>query len=149
MKTLLVAILIGTSSAVADQVVDPPLTSDTLVGVWERLDGNNPPTLWRMEINETGKSYLAQITVGTRCILRQLTFSEVKEGKIRLHFEAPPGEDSPDIWINGYGEGIASRGCIDWDLGNASCHFVKGSWTRKLAEASKEAEESIRTKSAK
>jgi hypothetical protein len=149
MKTLLVSLII-TTTALGSVVGDyPPITRETLVGVWERLQGDNPSTLWRMEINKTGESYLAQITIGMPCVVRHLTFSEIKQGKIRLHFEALPGDHSPDVWITGYGEATEGRGVIDWQSETGLGYFLKGSWTRDVADASRKAEESIRTISAK
>jgi hypothetical protein len=146
MRALLVSVLLAATSAFATQVVDPPINNETIIGVWEALWCENPATLWRMEINKTGKSYLAQITVGAACIVRPLVSSEIADGKVKLHFAAVQGTgnlhgvDFADIWIIGSGEGTATRGGID--AGN--WHFVKGSWTRDVAQASKTAEESIK-----
>ena len=151
MRALVVlALMFGGMRVCATQVVDPPINTDTIVGVWEALWCQNPATLWRMEINKSGDSFLAQITVGSSCVVRRLLSSEISEGKVKLHFEAVRDTklrdvELPEIWIVGSGEATVTRGGID----AGDWHFVKGAWTRDVAEASKKAEESIRERAAK
>ena len=151
MKTLVLAALAAVvTSVAADTVVDPPLTPDTAVGVWEALQCQQPATLWRMELNKTGDSYLVQLTVGTQPIVRRLLSSEIIDGKVKLHFGRGqardlPGETFSEIWIIGTGDGTATRGGID----AADWHFVKGAWTRDVGQASEHAEEAIREASSK
>jgi hypothetical protein len=150
----LLAVIFCAASAVATQVVDPPLTAKTLIGTWEALMGEHPAVLWRMQISEKGDSYLSQITVGnTCCIVYRLLSSEISNGRVKLRFGdgsfkncslvdyKPEGE----IVIEGTGEGTTIRGAIS----AGSFHFFKGNWTRGIAEASKAAEESIKDRASK
>ncbi len=151
-------IFLSASVMIADQVVDPPVTAETLVGTWEALPEQHPPLLWHMEIKKEGVSYLAQITAGTGCIVRPLLSSEIKDGRIRLHFgkassKEMPNDAAPDIWVIGKGSAVADppRGVIEWksndapaDAAKLGVYFIKGTWTRDVAEASKVAEKAIK-----
>ena len=164
----LITLVLWATPICGTEVVDPPLNSATIIGTWEAVMGVHPATLWHMEINKNGNSYMAQITVGgTHCVIRHLVASDIKNGVVKLHFGKGVTKDMPsdaltDLWMIGTGEGIESRGGIDaifcgdaWpDLppppakvfgvpeGN-HLFFIKGDWTRDFAEASKIAERSI------
>ena len=89
MKALaLVALIFSASPLAGNQTIFPPVTAATFVGTWEALFPAeiHPPTLWHMEISAAGNSYLAQITVGTSCIVRRLVASEIKDGVVKLHY---------------------------------------------------------------
>jgi hypothetical protein len=147
MKLLAMAALIASISSVcATTVVHPPLTPETALGVWEALWCQQPATLWRLELNKTGDSYLVQLTVGTEPVVRRLLSSEIVDGKVKLHFAAArsAGHDFSEIWITGRGEGTSTRGGISAE----GFEFTKGTWTRDVAAASKLAQDSI-PKSAK
>lgn len=161
-------ILLASLTVMADQVVDPPLSAETLIGTWEALEEQHPPLLWHMEINKEGDSYLAQITVGDSAyIVRRLISSEVKDGNVRLHFGSTSSKELRDvlfseIWVIGTGSGIETRGAIDAILSGkplnsipppaavfglpekGHIYFIKGTWTRDLGEASRKAEQSIK-----
>jgi hypothetical protein len=168
MKAFIALVLaLGTVSVGADQVVYPPLTSDTIAGSWEALLPQQPPTLWHVEINKKGESYLAQITVGASCIIRRLVLSDVRDGQVKLHFDkaSSHGVEFPELWIVGTGSGIESRGGIDAIVSDkrpdstpppsavfgvpegTHMFFTKGTWTRDLGEASKTAEKAIKEQS--
>jgi hypothetical protein len=119
-----------------------------------------------MEINKKGDSYLAQITVGTACIVRHLIASDIKDGVVKLHFGRGSTKEMPndsffEVWIIGTGSGVESRGGMDLVFcGNSwpdappphakifglpekdHVFFIKGTWTHDLAEASEIAEKS-------
>jgi hypothetical protein len=166
------AILSAPLMVMADQVVYPPLNGETLIGIWEALWPQQPPTLWQMTVNRAGDSYLVEATLGYRVdssayIVRRLISSEVKEGSVWLHFgkgssKDMPNELFPEIWVIGTGSGTEARGAIDATLSGerlnsipppapvfgssekGHIYFIKGTWTRDLGEASKKAEQSIR-----
>ena len=154
--TIAVVFILMSLCVIANEEVYPPLTTETLIGAWEALPYQNPPTLWHMEINRTGASYLVQITVGTPCIVRRLISSEVRDGYTRLHFDKAESKDFPgvsfsDIWINGSGTGVANAGTLEWTGGynppqpsKPAIVFIKGNWTRDVARASEIAEKAIK-----
>jgi hypothetical protein len=158
--------------AAATEIVDPPLNAETLIGSWEALFPQFPPTLLHMEIKKGGDSYLAETTVGARyVVVRRLIFSEVKNGNITLHFDKTTnkelgGAESPELWIVGTGEGTATRGGLDVAMlghrpnsipppsklfgvpAEGHIYFVKGTWTQALGEESKKAEQAIKEQKA-
>jgi hypothetical protein len=157
--------------ASATVVVDPPLTDETLVGVWEALNPQWAPHLWHMEINKNVDSYLVEVSIGLAsdaeqtslrsCVVRKLVFSEVRNGNVTLHF-ATTTKDSFDLWVTGIGEGTESRGGIDAALSGKRLDsiphqaklwgspekghyfFIKGTWMRDLGKASEVAEIAIK-----
>ena len=154
MKKTSFLILIGLVwSAPADQIVSPPLNTQTVTGVWEALPSQRPATLWHMEISGKNDSYLAQMTVGNPSIVvRRLVSMEIQNGNIKLHFEGSLQKFSPtDIWIVGSGEATETDGVIEGRIsskepslhGKNDIEFIKGPWTRGLGDASKKAEEAI------
>ena len=167
MKTLTAfAITFAAFAAMATVTIHPPLNADTLVGSWEAVMTPFEGTLWHMEIKEKGESYLAQIEVGARsCVVRSLISSQISDGYVRLHFgtAAPTesrGVESLEIGIVGKGVGIKTEGIIEASISNSNpenlsaesgtkIRFIKGTWTRDLAEASKHAEQCIKEQMAK
>jgi hypothetical protein len=166
---LLIAFVLLASPLCGDEVVYPPLNNDTIAGTWEALMELHPATLWHMEINKNGESYMAQITVGSKtCIVRRLVGSDIKNGIVKLHFDKGTIKEMPnemlfEVWLIGTGHGDESRGGIDAVFcGNAwpdspplpakvfgvpegnHLFFIKGAWTRDFAEASKIAEQSVK-----
>ncbi len=145
--TVTLAVLLLAIVAMANVAILPPINSQTLIGTGEALTQQNPATLWHMDIRSGDGSYLCQFTVGTSCVIRHLISSECNNGTVKLHFgdgstKELPNEKFPDLWIVGPGEAEGPRGTIDWKPANI--HFIKGTWTRDVAEASKVAEETIR-----
>ena len=157
MKRAIALLVLIPLLATATQVVDPPVTAETLVGTWEALPEQHPPLLWHMEIKEKGDSYLAQAIVGGGCCTPQrLLSSVVSGGKVKLHFASAVVKELrdvtlPDIWIIGSGVSTKERGVIEWKncddpscAGKPGIYFIKGTWTRDVAEASKMVEKAIR-----
>lgn len=167
------AILLASFIAKANVVVDPPLNTETLIGTWEALQEQHPPLLWHMEINKDGDSYVAEITVGdsgdSAYVVRRLISSEVKDGNVRLHFGNGAAKEMPnqvfsEIWVIGTGSGTETRGGLDAVLSGirldsipppapvfglpekGHIYFIKGAWTRGVAEASRRAEESLKAR---
>jgi len=153
----IIGILLFPFSAAVSQDRPPPLNSDTIVGVWEAVS-EDACLLYRMEINKNGESYLALVGAPKayyRAVFR-LVSSDIKEGKIKLHFHDISGKNAmTDLWIEGKGvwyggEDGEIRGTIagnDENEEKQPIRFMKGTWTRMLAELSKKAEETIKTKS--
>ncbi len=70
----------------ATQTVYPPLTKETLVGVWEAIFPNRDHLL-HMEIRPNGDSYLLWVTVGgSGCSCWRLVASDVRNGVVKLRF---------------------------------------------------------------
>ena len=83
MKLRVISILAGCFIALAapgTQTIYPPLNAVSIVGTWEALLPYDPATLWHIEMRANGDSYMAQITVGTECVIRRLVASDVKDG---------------------------------------------------------------------
>jgi hypothetical protein len=148
----------------ATQTVYPPLTSGTLVGVWEAIFPNRDQLL-HMEIRSNGDSYLTWVPVGGRgCSCWRLVASEVLNGVVKLRFGRPCGDESPpELWMIGSGTGVSEFGEIDaqfcgtrWpesppprlELPNVAdakhILFRKGTWTRDFTTASQTAENKIK-----
>ena len=170
MKLRVISILAGcfiALTAPGTQTIYPPLNAVSIVGTWEALLPYDPATLWHIEMRANGDSYMAQITVGTECVIRRLVASDVKDGVVKLHFgkgwiEGKPDEVSPELWMIGTGNGVENWGAFDaMFCGNAwpdsppppaklfgvpekdHMFFRKGTWTRDLGEASRIAGKSI------
>jgi hypothetical protein len=90
--------------------------------------------------------------------VRRLLSSQVKDGTVRLHFEAAPSKELRDmmpydVWMIGTGNALAIEGQLymgkDPPRGGLpsaehyNITFIKGPWTRAVAEASRIAEERI------
>ena len=125
--------LIWLRPAVATVPEIPPLNDQTIIGVWEGFLESPPApiTLFRMEMNATGDSYLVQITpqlivnrdasyvvyklvsADSKVLVGQTSTSHYKLGQlslemtgtpIDLHFhQISPGPGMHDVWIKGIG----------------------------------------------
>lgn len=133
----------------------PPITPETLVGVWEAIPIQPMPTqIVHMSITPGEKSYLASIVLGSSHVsLFRLISSEVQDGSIKLKFRNVIDEDEPRYFsFEGHGEGSAVEGALKGRLWTNippepkenNVFFVKGTWIRELARVSKRAEEAIR-----
>jgi hypothetical protein len=174
MKLILkLAIVLFSFTAAATQVIFPPVTVETLHGSWEAITTSRPgdiDALWHMEIGaKDSNSYLAQVgPKGGVYMLWELLSSRVSNGVVTLHFIKPmasPDTGWRELWITGEGAGVATGGYITAKMfdsdpdkvsanrafpesGGRKIYFEKGTWTRELAEASKEAEKAIKEKRA-
>lgn len=159
-------LLLLAAAAAADEERRPPISIQSIIGVWEALPEQHPPLLFHMEINRDGESYLVQVTVGSQVyVVRSLISSEIKDGSVRLHFgkgsSGDPTDEVYDVWIVGNGNAslvpdagvIEGRFCIcnnppppDYvpSPNENNIRFIKGTWTRDLGEASKRAAAAIR-----
>lgn len=153
---LLTVIFLVSNVSFAWQDSLPALNSDTIVGVWEAVPGD-ARLVYRMEINNNGESYLS-IAFAPNAFYRslfRLVSIDINKGKIKLHFQTVYGKDAmTDLWIEGMGVGYEESGEIKGTITvngenerKQKIYFMKGSWTRSLAELSKKAEEIIKTKS--
>ena len=74
--------------AAADEVAPPPITRETLMGVWDGMP--TPPCQWivyRLKVTRNGPSYLA-FTLGSQDLVYRLVSSEVR---LRSRFVSRPG----------------------------------------------------------
>jgi hypothetical protein len=152
--TVIAAILLTiaqTSTSTVDMY--PPLTRETLVGVWEGLFiMDTTSTVLHIDIAPNDKdSYLVEITAehppGGLFRLQSCTLDQ---GKLRLDFRAPDGRE---WWIYGEGWGTREAGFIRANFGTGfnakrtdppySLCFGRGAWTRAIAEASIRAGEAV------
>jgi hypothetical protein len=147
--------------ALANEDPLPPLTGDTLVGVWEAVP-KDARLVYHMEINKDGESYLAMILAPNafyRAIFR-LVSSEIKEGRVNLHFHTISEKGVlTDVWIEGKAVGDITTGVIDGTVDDnkplskspsgkkQDIFLMKGAWTRMLSQLSQKGEESIKNKS--
>jgi hypothetical protein len=110
----------------------------------------------RIEITKDGPSFFAYTYAesSSGAVVFRMISCEITGKKIRLRFRgASPGGSSGsfDWFFEGHGQGIADSGAMKGRLftqvgpppqrDNAT--FVKGSWTRSIADASRRAEEAI------
>ncbi len=144
-----------------------PLSDQTILGTWEGLlcspvcSPGAPPVpliFYHMELNKNGVSFLSETTVHSDMspLVRRLLSSEIKDGKIKLHFGSSTSKQLrnvtfPEIWITGNGTGNEEIGAIIGRVtddpskkGEDNIRFDKGTWTRAIGEASKKAEEEIK-----
>jgi hypothetical protein len=149
--TQIVLCTILSSIAAGGEVVMPPLTEKTIVGVWEAIPMQPRPTeILHMEINKDNGSYLVSIFNGSPShTLFRLVSSEIN----KLHFQNAISNEQPkELWFEGRGEGGELEGTMQGKLWTNfppppktdNVFFVKGVWTRGIAEASNRAEEVIK-----
>ena len=172
---VVLAAALCSSAAVANRDVAPPVDLQTIIGVWEGLLQHPPApiTLFRMDINATGDSYLVQVTPGAAVgggasyIVYRLIPSEsyVAVGKtatahssirdpveltatpISLHFhQVSPGPGIGDVWIRGILlTTVGQFGSIQCtSFGDKEVWFVKGKWAEELGKASEKATDAIK-----
>ena len=165
MKTALVTCLIFLAgiSLHADEVGAPPITRETLYGVWEAA----PPgtyQVWRMELSRIGRSYLS-VTLGSEDLVYELVSSDVRNGRVKLRFHCltdrrlhgyPRGgsDDLNYIVITGKGQASERFGGIEASVAmryrsidkmeSTPMTFVKPPWTRDLTPSSKKSESLIK-----
>jgi hypothetical protein len=176
MRLAILVVLAGAicSSAVANVDVAPPVDDQTIIGVWEGLLQNPPApiTLFRMEMNPKGDSYLVQVTPGAAIgggpsyILYKLIPSEsyVAVGKtatvhskirapfeltgtpISLHFHQVSEEPGiGDVWIKGILlTTVGQFGSILCTSFGDEMWFLKGNWAEELGKASEKATDAIK-----
>ena len=139
--------------------ISPPITSETLVGVWEAAPAWGGGCVYRLAINRTGPSYLAVI-LGSEELVYRLTSSRVQDGGISLHFHCLTdrrlrqyphgGPDLNELDISGKGWAAGVNGSIEASLKmryrtldsveSTPLSFSKPPWTRRAAEQSKKCE---------
>jgi hypothetical protein len=152
--TIIAAILLTIAQTSRSSVdVYPPLTRETLVGVWEGLFiMDTTSTVLHIDIAPNDKdSYLVEIITGQRAgSVFRLQSCAFDQGKLRLEFRAPDGRE---WWIYGEGYGTREKGVIRANFGTGfnakrttppySLCFGRGAWTRAIAEASISADEAV------
>ena len=151
----LLAALAG--SARPSQDVYPPLSRETLNGVWEGIFGiGTHPTLFHITIApQDSDSYLSEFDPDSmKGGVFRMDGCSVTEGRVRLHFSAVwPVADGRGWWFEGEGVGDSRRAWIDARFGTdldkrssgpPTFRLEKGTWVRRLGEASLRAAEDIK-----
>jgi hypothetical protein len=151
-----VAVLLASFAVSATQVVFPPLNKDTIIGTWEALSGEGLNVMVaRIEISKDGPSFFAYQIVGSPTVNVFLMIGcEITDQKISLRFrgEQPAGGGSTDWFFEGTGEGEGKDGAMSGRLytqipparKEKNAFFLKGPWTRAVADSSRNVEEGIR-----
>ena len=154
------------SFASASSEGPPPITRETLIGVWEAAP-SWAQRVYRLEIRKSGGSYLA-FTFGSEKLVYRLKSSSARDGRLRLHFQCltdrrrnnwksrvPAGRELNELWISGKGVADERWGTFEGTLRmkdsrydehftSFSVSFTKPPWTRDLAPLSRESEKLIR-----
>ena len=153
---LIAVVLIALSSiTTATQSVYPPLTRETLTGVWEALFGvGSVPVVFHIAIASTdGESYLSEIYPDhMKGRLFRLESCTIADGKVKLLFRSLEPDDSWTYWIEGEAYGDAERGWIRGTFGTQSnapgsgpaFYAERRTWVRDLGAASLRAAEKIK-----
>ena len=170
MKTLAFIIVILPIIALADPgeelatVALPNLTRETIVGTWEAVI---PPEIigtthgvYRMEIGKGPDLYLVGVEFDVVKTSVQLVAQgsdwEVSNGDVIIRFKTVPADEdskAEEIVFKGSGVCKGELGAMHGTLSisgkpvggfTGDIWFHKGSWTRTLQKASKEAEERIK-----
>jgi hypothetical protein len=149
--------LLGVSSVVGDEI-SPPITSETLVGIWEAAPSWSG-CAYRLEINRTGPSYLACV-IGNENLVYCLTSSHVENGRVVLQFHCLTdrrvhqfphgGPDLNDLEISGKGWADETNGTIDGSrkmryraldpVESQPISFTKPPWIRRAAQQANKCE---------
>ena len=143
------------TEAPANVDVYPPLTRETLVGIWEGVFGiGQVPVVFHVLIAPRNEdSYLAEIyPEHLNGRVYRLQTCTITGAKVYLRFVALPGGDGSEWWIEGEGYGDAKRAWIKGRIGTGfnaresgseNFYFAKGTWVRNFGEASRRGEEKI------
>ncbi len=153
---LTIAMLISVTTSIhPSQNVYPPLTRETLNGVWEAVFGiGTHPTIFHIVIApDDSDSYLSEFDPDSMLggVFR-MDSCTVTEGKVKLHFRSIRPDDGRGWWFEGEGFGDSSRAWINTHFGTdldkprsgpPAFSLEKGTWVRRLGEASVRAAEDI------
>ncbi len=132
----------------------PPITRETLVGVWE-ASPSWAQRVYRLDIAPRGDSYLA-FTYGSEEAVYRLTSTSVKNGKLVLRFRSvrDRGAGCNDLVISASGTAYGDFGTFEGtlrmydsyfrggrpELTTVPVSFTKPPWTRDLTGWSKNSE---------
>jgi hypothetical protein len=155
----------GPANSQIDDSTPPPLNKEGMVGEWEAITELPLPTfLIHFEFRLYEPSFLVTKYVGsTGSQIFKLVSSDINDGHAKFRFRpvlpAPEqGSEIRDLWLEGAAHGGGNVSVFRakmWKDGESpppneeSVLFVKGAWTRDIAAASKEAEETIKEQSRK
>jgi hypothetical protein len=148
---ILIALLLAPVAS-ANEDAPPPVTNDSLNGVWEGVVGD-----WgvhRMDVRARGNSYLAEVSSPQKDfqVLYQLVQRDVRSGHVVLRFRKVAGADwrPAEIMVKGEGYAFGDEGELQTTLtymkgekGSYKLRLEKGTRTRILAKMSKQAEHLI------
>lgn len=112
------AVLVLAQAVHATKNRHPPVTNETLNGVWEAISERDV-RVFRMDINKEGDSFLVFALPRGRTVVYKLEKREVKDGEIFLEFRGVK-KSSNVIHVKGKGvagnDGLRDEGAIDADL---------------------------------
>jgi len=148
--------LIGLSGAWTDEVA-PPITPETLVGIWEAAPIAGQ--VYRLDIRPSGPSYLACI-IGSEQLAYRLTSNRIEHGRVTLRFQCMTdrrvtqfphgGPDMNDLEISGKGNAVEVWGTIQAavkmryraldPVESTSVLFWKPAWLQQAAKDAKTCE---------
>ena len=148
---ILIAVVLA-PFANANEDAPPPVTNDSLNGVWEGIVGDW--ILYRMDIRPRGDSYLVENFSPQKGFqtLYRLVQRDVRSGHLRLRFRKVTGAASManEVTLRGDGYAYDGRGELRTKLvqtagekGSYPLRLSKGTRTRILAQMSKQAERLI------
>jgi hypothetical protein len=134
--------------ASANEDAPPPVTNDSLNGVWEGIVGDW--ILYRMDIRPRGDSYLVENFSPESQTLYRLVQREVHSGHVVLRFRRVSGGSAGAVTLRGDGFAYDGAGELKTTLtltigetGSCPLRLLKGSRVRLLAKASRQAEKLI------
>lgn len=136
----------------ANEDAPPPITNDSLNGVWEGIVGDW--ILYRMDIRQHGDSYLVENFAPQKGFqtLYRLVQRDVRGGHVVLRFRKVTGSAFPvtEVTLSGVGFAYDGAGELKTTLiqsvgskGSYPLRLLKGTRTRILAQMSKQAEKLI------
>jgi hypothetical protein len=147
------ASLICATPLSANEAGPPPITRQTLCGVWEAVSSANP-CVFRLEVNSSGTSYLV-FPLGSYKIICRMTAATVHEGKIQLRFVSlkDSGMKPGAVTITGHGYADKAFGAFQGELRMKipseedfveTVSFAKPPWGWQVQQSAKKSEELMR-----
>jgi hypothetical protein len=156
-RALLVLVLSALHTP-ADEGPAPPITRETLIGVWEAAP-SWAQCVYRLDIAPHTDSYLAFTHYGETLVYR-VTSKSVRHGRVVLHFRSvrERRRGCNDLVITGSGRAYSDSGTFEGtlcmydalyagappEMSSVSLSFTKPPWTRELTHWSQKSEESIK-----
>jgi hypothetical protein len=148
---ILIALLLAPVAS-ANEDAPPPVTNDSLNGVWEGIVGDW--ILYRMDIRPHGDSYLVENFSPQKGFqtLYRLVQRDVRAGHVVLQFRKVSGAIHSATEVTLRGDGFAYDGAGELkttliqtvgEKGSCPLRLLKGTKTRILAQMSKQAERLI------
>jgi hypothetical protein len=153
---LTIAVLLAAAGNLRpNQAVYPRINRETLNGVWEGVAGiGSHPVIFHIVIApQESDSYLSEFYPDSmRASIVRLDACTIADGKVKLHFRSVRPVNGRGWWFEGEGLGDASEAWLDVHFGTdldksrsgpPTLRLEKGTWVRRLGEASIKAAEDI------